>query len=155
MGISGLSRNFGTGAAGDSDWSWEPTNLKRNSDGVRPADCGGLSPDEDFALMNYKNFKVAAGKTLKSIIISCNVRLAPIATAGVRSLLEYDEMELDTLGDPDAKVAVFGILSDTDKTLSFLFAIMPQGAHRLRRQAADSRPLHLRRVREHRDHPAD
>ena len=61
MGISGLSRNFGTGAAGDSDWSWEPTNLKRNSDGVRPADCGGLSPDEDFALMNYKNFKVAAG----------------------------------------------------------------------------------------------
>ncbi|MED9822644.1 MAG: type IV secretory system conjugative DNA transfer family protein, partial [Christensenellales bacterium] len=124
MGISGLSRNFGTGAAGDSDWSWEPTNLKRNSDGVRPADCGGLSPDEDFALMNYKNFKVAAGKTLKSIIISCNVRLAPIATAGVRSLLEYDEMELDTLGDPDAKVAVFGILSDTDKTLSFLFAIM-------------------------------
>ena len=125
MGISGLSRNFGTGnATGDSDWSWEPTNLKRNSDGVRPADCGGLSPDEDFALMNYKNFKVAAGKTLKSIIISCNVRLAPIATAGVRSLLEYDEMELDTLGDPDAKVAVFGILSDTDKTLSFLFAIM-------------------------------
>lgn len=85
---------------------------------------GGLSPDEDFALMNYKNFKVAAGKTLKSIIISCSVRLAPIATAGVRSLLEYDEMELDTLGDPDAKVAVFGILSDTDKTLSFLFAIM-------------------------------
>ena len=125
MGVSGLSRNFGTGnATGDSDWSWEPTNLKRNSDGVRPADCGGLSPDEDFALMNYKNFKVAAGKTLKSIIISCNVRLAPIATAGVRSLLEYDEMELDTLGDPDAKVAVFGILSDTDKTLSFLFAIM-------------------------------
>lgn len=52
------------------------------------------------------------------------MRLAPIATAGVRSLLEYDEMELDTLGDPDAKVAVFGILSDTDKTLSFLFAIM-------------------------------
>ena len=125
MGVSGLSRSFGTGnATGDSDWSWESTNLKRNSDGVRPADCGGLSPDEDFALMNYKNFKVAAGKTLKSIIISCNVRLAPIATAGVRSLLEYDEMELDTLGDPDAKVAVFGILSDTDKTLSFLFAIM-------------------------------
>ena len=86
MGVSGLSRSFGTGnATGDSDWSWEPTNLKRNSDGVRPADCGGLSPDEDFALMNYKNFKVAAGKTLKSIIISCNVRLAPIATAGVRS----------------------------------------------------------------------
>lgn len=119
----GLSRRFGTGGV-QSDWSWEPSLLRRNSDGVKPADCGGLSPDEDFALMNYKNFKVAAGKTLKSIIISCNVRLAPIATAGVRELLKYDEMELDALGDPDARVVVFGILSDTDKTLSFLFAIM-------------------------------
>lgn len=119
-----LSRSFGSAAGGDSEYSWEPSLLERNSDHVRPADCGGLSPDEDFALMNYKQFKVAAGKTLKSIIISCNVRLAPIATAGVRKLLESDEMELDKLGDPDAKVAVFGILSDTDKTLSFLFAIM-------------------------------
>ena len=74
--------------------------------------------------MNYKNFGVAAGKTLKSILISCNVRLAPIATDGVRELLTYDEMEIDTLDDPDAKVAIFGILSDTDKTLSFLFAIL-------------------------------
>ena len=120
----GLSRGFGVATAPDSEWAWEPSLFERNFDGVKPAERGGLSPDEDFALMNYKNFKVAAGKTLKSIIISCNVRLAPIATAGVRKLLEYDEMELDTLGDPDAKVAVFGILSDTDKTLSFLFAIM-------------------------------
>lgn len=120
---SGLSRGFSTG--GDNGaWSWQPSNLKRNSDGVMPAKCGGLSPDEDFALMNYKNFKVAAGKTLKSIIISCNVRLAPIATAGIRELLRYDEMDIDTLGDPGAKVAIFGILSDTDKTLSFLFAIL-------------------------------
>lgn len=120
---SGLSRGFGTG--GDTGaWSWQPSKLKRNSDGVEPAKCGGLSPDEDFALMNYKNFKVAAGKTLKSIIISCNVRLAPIATAGIRDLLRYDEMDIDTLGDPGAKVAIFGILSDTDKTLSFLFAIL-------------------------------
>ena len=52
------------------------------------------------------------------------MRLAPIATDGVRELLTYDEMEIDTLGDPDAKVAIFGILSDTDKTLSFLFAIL-------------------------------
>ena len=103
---------------------WVPSTFKRNSDGVKPADCGGLFADEDFALMNYKNFKVAAGKTLKSILISCNVRLAPIATDGVRELLTYDEMEIDTLGDPDAKVAIFGILSDTDKTLSFLFAIL-------------------------------
>ena len=120
---SGLSRGFSTG--GDNGaWSWQPSKLKRNSDGVMPAKCGGLSPDEDFALMNYKNFKVAAGKTLKSIIISCNVRLAPIATAGIRELLRYDEMDIGTLGDPGAKVAIFGILSDTDKTLSFLFAIL-------------------------------
>lgn len=120
---NGLSRTFGA-APSQSDWAWEPSLFRRNSDGVMPASCGGLSPDEDFALMNYKNFKVAAGKTLKSIIISCNVRLAPIATSDVREILRYDEMELDTLGDPGAKLAVFGILSDTDKTLSFLFAIM-------------------------------
>lgn len=122
-----------------SDWSWEPSLFRKTLKGadgrpkldaqgnpiiVEPAKCGGLSPDEDFALMNYKNFKVAAGKTLKSIIISCNVRLAPIATAGVRELLTTDEMELDTLGDPDRKTAIFGILSDTDKTLSFLFAVL-------------------------------
>lgn len=116
----GLSRDF----TADTGWSWQSSRFRRNYDGVRPAQRGGLSPDEDFALMNYKNFKVAAGRTLKSIIISCNVRLAPIATSGVRQLLEYDEMELDTLGDPDTRTAVFGILSDTDKTLSFLFAIM-------------------------------
>ena len=116
----GLSRDF----TADTGWSWQSSRFRRNYDGVRPAERGGLSPDEDFALMNYKNFKVAAGRTLKSIIISCNVRLAPIATSGVRQLLEYDEMELDTLGDPDTRTAVFGILSDTDKTLSFLFAIM-------------------------------
>ena len=138
---TGLTRDLAASPDGQSGggWSWEPSlfkKTKRDAEGhpildadgkpvtVEPAGCGGLSPDEDFALMNYKNFKVAAGKTLKSIIISCNVRLAPIATAGVRELLTKDEMELDTLGDPDAKVAVFGILSDTDKTLSFLFAIM-------------------------------
>lgn len=120
---SGLSRSFGSG--GDTGgWSWVPSKFCRNSDGVRPADCGGLSADQDFALLNYKNFKVAAGKTLKSIIISCNVRLAPIATEGIKELLSYDEMDIDTLGDPGAKVAIFGILSDTDKTFSFLFAIL-------------------------------
>lgn len=121
-GKGGLSREFDMG--GDSgSWAWVPSALRR-TDGVRPADRGGLSPDEDFALMNYKNFKVAAGKTLKSIIISCNVRLAPIATAGIKELLSYDEMEMDRLGDPDERIAIFGILSDTDKTFSFLFAIL-------------------------------
>ena len=59
-GNAGLSRSFGTKQA-DNGWSWVPSKFKRNSDGVKPADCGGLSADEDFALMNYKNFKVAAG----------------------------------------------------------------------------------------------
>ena len=137
-GPTGLTRTLETGSP-QSDWSWEPSRFRKTLKGadgrpkldaqgqpiiVEPAKTGGLSPDEDFALMNYKNFKVAAGKTLKSIIISCNVRLAPIATAGVRELLTYDEMELDTLGDKDKRIAIFGILSDTDKTLSFLFAIL-------------------------------
>ena len=136
---TGLTRSLAQSSSAQDGWSWEPSLFKkisRDAEGnpildkqgrpvvVEPAKCGGLSPDEDFALMNYKNFKVAAGKTLKSIIISCNVRLAPIATAGVREILTKDEMELDTLGDPDARIVVFGILSDTDKTLSFLFAIM-------------------------------
>lgn len=119
--VSVLSRSVGSKSG--NGWEWRDSPYCRR-DGVRPAQTGGLSPDQDFALMNYKNFKVAAGKTLKSIIISCNVRLAPIATSGVRELLRYDEMELDTLGDPECKTAIFAILSDTDKTLSFLFAIM-------------------------------
>lgn len=119
---SGLSRAFSSGNEGA--WSWQPSKFKRNYDGAEPGKCGGLSPSEDFALLNYKQFKVAAGKTLKSIIISCNVRLAPIATEGIKELLSYDEMDIDTLGDPGAKVAIFGILSDTDKTFSFLFAIL-------------------------------
>lgn len=119
---NGLSRDFNRNEP-ESRGSWQPSTFIRK-DGIKPAECGGLSPDQDFALMNYKNFKVAAGKTLKSIIISCNVRLAPIATAGIRDLLTSDDMELDTLGDKDSKKVIFGILSDTDKTLSFLFAIM-------------------------------
>ena len=53
----GLSRDF----TADTGWSWQSSRFRRNYDGVRPAERGGLSPDEDFALMNYKNFKVAAG----------------------------------------------------------------------------------------------
>lgn len=128
-------------AAAPSSWSWTPSKFERNSDGVRPADRGGLSDDEDFALSNYNAFKVAAGKTLKSIIISCNVRVKPLAIREVRELLTYDEMELDTLGDqfitetdengkikvtdkPRKRAIIYGILSDTDRTFSFLFAIL-------------------------------
>ena len=119
---AGLTRDFGTSAK--EGWSWVASNFRRNTDGLCPADVSGLTPDQDFALLNYKNFKVAAGKTLKSIIISCNVRLAPIATAGIKQLLIDDEMALDRLGDADHRQVVFGIFSDTDKTFAFLFAIM-------------------------------
>lgn len=95
-----------------------------NNDGLSPAREGGLTSDQDFALANYKMFKVAAGKTLKSIIISCNVRMAPMRIEQVRELLKYDEMNLDEMGDPGQRTAVFAIMSDTDKTFSFLHAIM-------------------------------
>ena len=162
-GPSGLSRAFVTG--GDSGaWSWQPTNLKRNSDGKEPGKCGGLSPSEDFALMNYKNFKVAAGKTLKSIIISCNVRLAPIATAGIKELLSYDEMDIDHAGRPRREGGhlrhPLGHRQDPLVPVRHPHVAdhrpaLPQGPHRLRRASSRPGPLHLRRVREHRHHPAD
>lgn len=100
------------------------TSLMKRADGVRPGECGGLPANQDFALANYKKFKTAAGKTLKSILISCNVRLANCEIHEARELLKYDEMELDKLGDEDSKMVIFAILSDTDKTFSFLHAIM-------------------------------
>lgn len=104
-----------------------PTKLKR-VDGFCPGNRAdgktGTDPDEDFALANYKKFKVAAGKTLKSILISCNVRLAPIQTGQIRELLSSDEMELDKLGDDGSNMIVYAIMSDTDRTFSFLHAIM-------------------------------
>jgi len=103
---------------------WVKSAYRHNTTGVKPADKGGLTVEEDFSLNYYKKFKVAAGKTLKSIIISCNVRLAPLAISEVRELLMYDEMQLNSLGDPDQKSIIFAILPDTDKTFSFLFAIM-------------------------------
>ena len=80
--------------------------------------------EDDFSLSNYRAFKTAAGKTLKSIIISCNVRLKPLAIKEVSEVLSCDEMGLDTLGDPGRKAVVFAIMSDTSETFSFLTAIM-------------------------------
>ena len=67
---------------------------------------------EHFAVKQYVKFKQAAGKTLKSILISCGARLAPFDIKELRDLMEYDELELDTLGDE--KTALFVIISDTD-----------------------------------------
>ena len=97
-------------AAGDG-WGWRQV--------ANPTD-----PEEDFALSNYKAFKVAAGKTLKSIIISCNVRLKPLSIRELSRLLETDGMGLDTLGAAGDKTVVFASMSDTDSTFDFLFALL-------------------------------
>jgi type IV secretion system protein VirD4 len=78
----------------------------------------------DFALQSYHEFKVAAGKTMKSILISCNVRMKPFTIPAVRELLEYDEMHLDRLGDTGHKAAIIASVSDTDSTYDFLFALL-------------------------------
>ena len=71
-----------------------------------------------FAVRQYRKFKLAAGKTLKSILVSCGARMAPFDIAELREVTAYDEMELDTLGD--RKTALFLIISDTDDTFNFL-----------------------------------
>ena len=78
-------------------------------------------PDH-FAVKQYRKFKMAAGKTLKSILISCGARLAPFDIKELRDLMEYDELELDLVGD--RKTALFVIISDTDDTFNFIVSIM-------------------------------
>ncbi len=77
---------------------------------------------EHFAVRQYRKYKLAAGKTAKSILISCGARLAPFDIKELRELMEYDEMELDLLGD--RKTALFVIISDTDDTFNFVVSIM-------------------------------
>ena len=79
------------------------------------------SGNRHFAVKQYKKFKQAAGKTLKSILISCAARLAPFDIKEVRELMLEDELELDLLGD--RKTALFVIMSDTDTTFSFIVAM--------------------------------
>ena len=78
-------------------------------------------PDH-FAVRQYKKYKLAAGKTARSILISCGARLAPFDIKELRDLLSYDEMELNLLGD--RKTALFVIISDTDDTFNFVVSIM-------------------------------
>ena len=75
-----------------------------------------------FAVRQYKKYKLAAGKTAKSILISCGARLAPFDIKELRDLTAYDELELDTLGEK--KTALFVIISDTDATFNFIVSIM-------------------------------
>ena len=78
-------------------------------------------PDH-FAVKQYAKYKLAAGKTAKSILISCGARLAPFDIKELRELMETDEMELDTIGD--RKTALFVIISDTDDTFNFVVSIL-------------------------------
>ena len=102
---------------------------------------------EHFAVKQYVKFKQAAGKTLKSILISCGARLAPFDIKELRDLMEYDELGLDTLGDE--KTALFVIISDTDDTFNFVVAIMYSQLFNLLCDKADNEyggrlPVHVR-----------
>ena len=84
-------------------------------------DLGKKKPNS-FAIRQYKLYKLAAGKTAKSILISCGARLAPFDIQELRDLTMYDELQLDTLGDK--KTALFLIMSDTDSTFNFLISMV-------------------------------
>lgn len=84
-------------------------------------DLEAVTPDH-FAVRQYKKFKLAAGKTAKSILISCGARLAPFDIEAMLELTDYDELELELLGD--RKTALFVIISDTDATFNFIVSIM-------------------------------
>ena len=100
-----------------------------------------------FAVRQYKKYKLAAGKTAKSILISCGARLAPFDIRELRDLTAYDELELDTLGEQ--KTAMFVIISDTDATFNFLVSIMYTQLFNLLCDKADDvyggrLPIHVR-----------
>ena len=104
------------------------------------------NPDH-FAVKQYKKYKLAAGKTARSILISCGARLAPFDLAEIRELTRYDELELDLIGD--RKTALFVIISDTDDTFNFIVAIMYSQLFNLLCERADDvyngrLPVHVR-----------
>ena len=103
-------------------------------------------PDH-FALRQYKKYKLAAGKTAKSILISCGARLAPFDIKEVREITMYDELELDLVGD--RKTALFFIISDTDATFNFLVSMAYTQLFNLLCERADDKyggrlPVHVR-----------
>lgn len=103
-------------------------------------------PDH-FAVRQYKKYKLAAGKTAKSILVSCGARLAPFDIKELREITAYDELELDTLGDQ--KTALFLIMSDTDATFNFLISMVYTQMFNLLCEKADDvyggrLPVHVR-----------
>ena len=102
---------------------------------------------QHFAVRQYKKYKMAAGKTAKSILISCGARLAPFDIAELRGIMSYDEMELDKIGD--RKTALFLIMSDTDTTFNFVIAMLQSQLFNLLCDKADDvyggrLPVHVR-----------
>ena len=102
---------------------------------------------QHFAVRQYKKYKMAAGKTAKSILISCGARLAPFDIAELREIMSYDEMELDKIGD--RKTALFLIMSDTDTTFNFVIAMLQSQLFNLLCDKADDEyggrlPVHVR-----------
>ena len=102
---------------------------------------------QHFAVRQYKKYKLAAGKTAKSILISCGARLAPFDIQELRDLTAYDELELDTLGE--RKTALFMIMSDTDDTFNFLLSMCYTQLFNLLCEKADDvyggrLPVHVR-----------
>ena len=100
-----------------------------------------------FAVRQYKLYKLAAGKTAKSILISCGASLAPFDIQELREITAYDELELDTLGD--RKTALFLIMSDTDSTFNFLISLIYTQLFNLLCEKADDQyggrlPVHVR-----------
>ena len=102
---------------------------------------------QHFAVRQYKKYKMAAGKTAKSILISCGARLAPFDIAELREIMSYDEMELDKIGN--RKTALFLIMSDTDTTFNFVIAMLQSQLFNLLCDKADDEyggrlPVHVR-----------
>ncbi|NSF65025.1 type IV secretory system conjugative DNA transfer family protein [Blautia wexlerae] len=102
---------------------------------------------QHFAVRQYKKYKMAAGKTAKSILISCGARLAVFDIAELREIMSYDEMELDKIGD--RKTALFLIMSDTDTTFNFVIAMLQSQLFNLLCDKADDEyggrlPVHVR-----------
>ena len=107
----------------------------------------GEQQPNHFAVRQYRLYKLAAGKTAKSILISCGARLAPFDIAELREITSYDELELDTLGD--RKTALFLIMSDTDSTFNFLISMVYTQLFNLLCEKADDvyggrLPVHVR-----------
>ncbi len=147
-----IANTKGDGKAGDEFWTKAETLLYCALIGFQnPVDLMFEALEKKkpnhFAVRQYKKYKLAAGKTAKSILISCGARLAPFDIQEVRDITAYDELQLDTLGDK--KTALFLIMSDTDATFNFLISMIYTQLFNLLCEKADDvyggrLPVHVR-----------